>query len=206
MQIVFLWSSWCHCIPKNPSSLASFKSRLVLPFCYRLTQVVLENRPLNRCSSYNCWSCESITIHIIVLLHLLKKLVFKYSNFYLILDHIWSHMRSVVDAISTLTLLVGRKEGHPACKKTEWWVAGMVICLEWGADLHAAQLMPLPLTVSCFSKIQIGFTFLVPVHPGSPRKKALKHVCACVRGCVRACARARSLVVRQLFYVDTNKN
>ena len=42
----------------------------------------------------------------------------------------------------------------------------MVICLERGADLHTAQLMPLPLTVSCFSKIQIGFTFLVPAHPG----------------------------------------
>ena len=37
----------------------------------------------------------------------------------------------------------------------------MVICLERGEDLHMAQLMPLPLTVSCFSKIQIGFTFLV---------------------------------------------
>ena len=52
--------------------------------------------------------------------------------------------------------------------KTEWWGAGMVICLERGADLYIAQLMPLPLTVSCFSKIQIGFTFLVPTHPGSP--------------------------------------
>ena len=41
--------------------------------------------------------------------------------------------------------------------KTEWWGAGMVICLEQGADLHMAQLMPLPLTVSCFSKIQIGY-------------------------------------------------
>jgi len=37
----------------------------------------------------------------------------------------------------------------------------LVICLERGEDLHMAQLMPLPLTVSCFSKIQIGFTFLV---------------------------------------------
>ena len=42
----------------------------------------------------------------------------------------------------------------------------MVICLERGADLHMAQLMPLPLSVSCFSKIQIGFTFLVPAHMG----------------------------------------
>ena len=54
----------------------------------------------------------------------------------------------------------------------------MVVCLERGADLHMAQLMPLPLTVSCFSKIQIGFTFLVPAHPGSPGKKAVKRVCA----------------------------
>ena len=53
----------------------------------------------------------------------------------------------------------------------------MVICLERGADLHMAQLMPLPLTVSCFSKIQIGFTFLVPAHPGGPGKRAVKRVC-----------------------------
>ena len=48
----------------------------------------------------------------------------------------------------------------------------MVICLERGADLHMAQLMPLPLTVSCFSKIRIGFTFLVPAHLGSPGQRA----------------------------------
>jgi len=59
--------------------------------------------------------------------------------------------------------------------------------LERGADLHMAQLMPLPLTVSCFSKIQIGFTFLVPAHPGSPRQRAVKRVCVCVF--VRACIR-----------------
>jgi len=47
----------------------------------------------------------------------------------------------------------------PACKKTEWWGAGVVICLERGADFHMALLMPLPLTVSCFSKIQIGSNF-----------------------------------------------
>ena len=82
-------------------------------------------------------------------------------------------------AFSALTLLVGRQEGHPACKKTEWWGTGMVICLERGADLHMAQLMPLPLTDSCFSKIQTGFTFLVPAHPGSPGKRAVKWVCVC---------------------------
>ena len=53
----------------------------------------------------------------------------------------------------------------------------MVICLELGADLHMAQLMPLPHTVSCFSKIQIVFTFLIFAHLGSPRKMAIKRVC-----------------------------
>ena len=98
------------------------------------------------------------------------------------------HHRDVVWeclAFSALTLLVGQQEGHPACKKTEQWGAGVVIWLERGADLHMAQLMQLPLTVSCFSKIQIGFTFLVPAHPGSPGQRAIKQLGACV--CVRAC-------------------
>ena len=55
----------------------------------------------------------------------------------------------------------------------------MVVCLEQGADLHMAQLMPLPLIVSCFSKIQIGFTFLIPAYPGSPGQRAIKRVCVC---------------------------
>jgi len=81
---------------------------------------------------------------------------------------------------SALMLLVGQQKGHPACKSLEWWGAGMVICLERDADLHMAQLMPLPLIVSCFSKIQIDFTFLVPAHLGSPGKTAIKRVCVCV--------------------------
>ena len=65
--------------------------------------------------------------------------------------------------------------------KTEWWGVGVVVYLEQGADLHMALLMPLPLTVSCFSKIQISFTFLVPAHPGSPGKGPLNGcVCVCV--------------------------
>ena len=59
----------------------------------------------------------------------------------------------------------------------------MVICLERGVDLHTAQLMPLPLTVSCFSKVQIGFTSLVPAHLGSPGK-GLLNGCVCVCVCV----------------------
>ena len=61
-----------------------------------------------------------------------------------------------------------------------------------------AQLMPLPFTVSCFSKIQIGLTFLVLAHLGSPGQRTVKRVCVrvcarvrvCVRVCVRACVRA----------------
>ena len=72
--------------------------------------------------------------------------------------------------------------------KTEWWGAGMVICLERGADLHMAQRIPLPLTVSCFSKIQIEFTFLVP------GQRAVKRVC--VHACVCVCADATKRVKR----------
>ena len=86
-------------------------------------------------------------------------------------------------ASSALTLLVRRQEEHPACKKIEWLGAGVVICLERGADLHMAQLMSLPLTVSCFSKIQIACTLLVPAHPDSPGQRAVKRVCVCVCKC-----------------------
>ena len=69
--------------------------------------------------------------------------------------------------------------GWAAGRALEWWGAGVVrpIYLERGADLHMAQLMPLPRTVSCFSKIQIGFTFPVPAYLGSPGKRAVKRVC-----------------------------
>jgi len=71
----------------------------------------------------------------------------------------------------------------------------VVICLERGADLHTAQRMPLPLSVSCFSKIQIGFAFMVPAHSGSPGQRAVKRVCACV--CMYVCARLSALEHRR---------
>ena len=92
----------------------------------------------------------------------------------------------------------------------------MVVCLERGADLHMAQLMPLPLTVSCSSKIQIVFTFLVPGHLGSPGQRAVKRVC--VRVCdmlsvdgdadaaVKARIRIGSNKFRQLVPLLTNKD
>ena len=79
----------------------------------------------------------------------------------------------------------------------------MVICLERGAALHMAQLMPLQLTISCFNKIQSGFTFLIPAYLGSPGKWPLNvcvcvcvrvRACACACVCVRACVRACVLI------------
>ena len=61
-----------------------------------------------------------------------------------------------------------------------------MVCLERGADLRAAQLMPLPLTASRFSEIQIGSTFLVPAHPGGPGQRAIKRVLH-VSGMCRRC-------------------
>ena len=73
-------------------------------------------------------------------------------------------------------LLVGRQEGHPACKKLSGGVLAWLSVWSKVQTCIMAQLMPLPLTVSCFSKIQIGFTFLVPAHLGSPGKRAIKRV------------------------------
>ena len=81
--------------------------------------------------------------------------------------------------------------------KTEWWGVGVVICLERGADLHTAQLMPLPHTVSCFIIIQIGFTYLVPAYPGSPGKGPLNGcVCVCIVRLDRRCVGWQQALVR----------
>jgi len=83
-------------------------------------------------------------------------------------------------AYSALTLLVGWQEGHPACKKLSGGVLAWLSVWSEVQTCIMAQLIPLPLTVSCLSKIQIGFTFLVPAHLGSPEKMAVKRVCVCV--------------------------
>ena len=77
-------------------------------------------------------------------------------------------------------LLVGQQEGHPACKKLS---GGVLVWLSVWSEVQTC-IWPSwygiwPLTVSCFSKIQIGFTFLVPAHLGSPRKRAVKRVWVC---------------------------
>ena len=77
-------------------------------------------------------------------------------------------------------MMVGQQEGHPACKNVEWWGAGVVICLGQSAELHMAQMMLLPLTVSCSVNrdwfYQKGSAFLVPAYPGCPGKKAIKQM------------------------------
>ena len=104
----------------------------------------------------------------------LENLVFKYNylNFwkncfrYVILKFV--QLMLMLPSVLWCCWLGSMKGIRPL--KTEWWGVGVVISLEWGSDLYMAQMMPLPLAVSCFSKIPIGFTFLVLAHLGSPGK------------------------------------
>jgi len=79
-------------------------------------------------------------------------------------------------------------------------VLAWLSCLERGADLHMAQLMPLPLTVSCSSKIQIGFIFLVPAHPGSRGQRAVKWVSVCV--CSSETSRSHTVLLFCLYGIQ----
>ena len=82
----------------------------------------------------------------------------------------------------------------------------MVTCLELGADLHMVQLMPLPLAVSCFIKIQIGFAFWYWLTRVVQDKGPLNGcVCVCVqragvrtRACVRVCIYRLTCISRHL--------
>jgi len=92
---------------------------------------------------------------------------------------LWSHCSYKSKAFSALTLLVGWQEGHPACKRTEWWDAGVVMCLGQGADLHITQQMPLTFTISCSSKSRLVLPFggrLIWVVPDKI-KRAIKWLC-----------------------------
>jgi len=152
VQMICIWPSWCHC---HPSALASLISRMDLPFWCWLTQIVLEKRLLDGCSS------KSSQIRVIMQLF----------------------------AFSALTLLVGRQEGHPACKKPSGGVLSWLSA--WGADLHIAQQMPLPLTISCSSKSRLVLTFLVlpiwylltRVDPDIFQTSSKTVVCVCVCIC-----------------------
>ena len=95
----------------------------------------------------------------------------------LLFEYTIDFIKTIVPPVLWRCWLGGRKGIRPV---KNWVVGcGMVICLDRGALLHMAQLMPLPLTVCWFSKIQTGFTFLVPVHPGSPGQRSVKRACVC---------------------------
>ena len=84
-------------------------------------------------------------------------------------------------SFSALTLLVGRQEGHPACKKTEWCGAGVFVCLEQGADLHMAQLMPLHSLSLASVKSRLVVPFWCRLTQVVPEKGPLNGcVCVCV--------------------------
>ena len=84
--------------------------------------------------------------------------------------------------------LLGSRKGIQPVKNLS---GGVLAWLSVWSEMQTcmAQLIPLPLTVSCFSKIQIGFTFLIPAHPGSPGKRAVKRVCVCVSAIAKRPAR-----------------
>jgi len=87
-------------------------------------------------------------------------------------NSIYTQIVSICNTFSAMTLLVRHQEEHPACKKFEWCGAGMVICLERGADdLHMIHCHPI---IFSFIKIQNGHAFLVPAYPGCPEKEAIK--------------------------------
>ena len=155
-----IWPSWFHC---HSLSFASLKSRLVLPFWYQLTRVVPDKGPSNGCVCV----CVMPTCGSLYCSHIDFCVYYKFNR----------PTYAVMPSVLWRCWLGGRKGIRPV--KTEWWGAGVVICLERGAKLHMAQLMPLPLIVSCFSKIEIGSTSLVPAYQGSPGKRAVKRVCVC---------------------------
>ena len=147
---------------------------------------------LKKCIEINDKSQGSITKHLSCDVLLYYKFITQFASerIFKIGEHLaklWTEWLIVLCAAFALRFFpqicrthcwLGDRKGIRPVKK-EWWGAGMVVGLEQGADLHTAQLMPLPLTVSCFTKIQIGFTF-VPAHRGSPGKRAVKLVCVCV--------------------------
>jgi len=109
----------------------------------------------------------------------------------------------IIIAFSALALLVGLQEGHPACKNRVVGT-GVVVCLERGADLHMAQLMPLPLplTVSCFSKIYIDLPFWYRLTWVVPGKGPLN---GCVCDYHRSCAsKQRSSLASTVFHTRSN--
>jgi len=126
------------------------------------------------------------------------------ANLYVPGFYIDGYLCCIIQCCPSVPWLGGRKGIRPV--KTEWWGAGVVICPERGADLHMAQLMPLPLTVSCFSKIQTGLPFWYRLTRVVPEKGPLNG-CVCIQCCpawqlVSCMIDCDCCVCRQLMNVD----
>ena len=163
-----IWPNWCHC---HSLSLASVKSRLVLPFWYRLTWVVPEKGPLNGCVcvcvSRLLWSGSSVLVcQLTVGLNPTVDSLSHYSFCCMIMDN---------SVAFTALMLFWHQEEHPASKN---WVVGMLICLERGADhLLLDWLMSLLSQIPIMSglfKIQNCSTFLILPCPECPVKEAVR--------------------------------
>ena len=115
------------------------------------------------------YACETRSIHM--------RLTASFSLLLLSVFVLWFSFLELFPSVLWRCWFGGRKGIRPV---KNWVVGCWHGYLSWARYRLMAQLMPLPLTVSCFGKTQIGFTFLVLAHPGSPRKRAVKRVCVCV--------------------------
>ena len=149
---------------------------------YRPTRVVPDQRPLNgRCcivkegcipEDWNVWYCQPYGVWILQRYQIVGTCNESRGKDF------WSQNSAAVPSVLWHCWVGGRKGIRPVKN----WVVRCWCGYLSGARcrLAHAQLMPLPLTISCSSKIQIGFTFLVLAHPGSPGQRAVKQVCVCV--------------------------
>jgi len=163
-----------YCNYVNPACIAAIPNKR-FSFSFSILSFLRSSRTLN--VLLHCLGClgtffdSGCLISLFLCLHLFLLLVFAWLLLFFQITLGWADLLSV--------LWHCWAAGRASSRKKKWLGVGMVVCLERGADLHTAQLMPLPLTVSYFSKLQIGFTFLVPAHLGSPGQRPLS-VCVCV--------------------------
>jgi len=136
----------------------SYLHRVISTKVYQLIKIVQDQ---------NAWWWDT-TYSVIWNIFIIWFLTFTCCIFYV---HLWLIV-NCLQCFDAVGWAAGRASG---LQKAECWDAGVVICLGQDADVHMALLMPLPLTVSCFSKTQIGFTFLVLAHLGNPKQSPEGH-------------------------------
>jgi len=118
-----------------------------------------------------------------------------WKGVHFLVGHLLAHCRAFSVLPSVLTLLVGRQEGYPACKKLSGWVLAWLSTYlsgarcRWPSRCHCHSLS----LASAKSRLALPkmngyrFTHLVPAHPGSAGQRAVKRVCVCVAGHCNVC-------------------